>query len=213
MIIDGLTIKKMFVSGCESMINGKEELTNIDSTFGDGDHGVTMEKISKVMIKKLNNLENNMDLHDFFDDLGSEVMGVNGGSAGPLWGTFISGMALGINEGVKEVKVEDVKNMFKYALEELCDITTARIGDKTMMDSLIPAVNSMQKANGTLEEVMKAAMDAAQEGAKASENFISKFGRAKSYKEKTIGTQDAGAVSMKYFFKGLYEGLDRESCK
>lgn len=208
MAIKADEIKKMFISGCESMINAKDELTRIDSSFGDGDHGITIEKISKVMINHLKQLEDNMDLFEFFEELGSQVMEVNGGSAGPLWGTFISGMALGINQGSKELSVEDIKKMFKYALEELYDITTARVGDKTMMDTLIPAVNSMQEADGTIKEVMKIAMENAILGAKSSENFISKFGRAKSYKEKTIGTEDAGAVSMKYFFKGLYEGLN-----
>lgn len=206
-LIEAVTIKKMFISGCERMLSSKEELTKIDSTFGDGDHGVTIEKISKIMINKLNELENGMDLYEFFDDLGSDVLGINGGSAGPLWGTFVSGMALGINKGATNLNIEDIKNIFKCSLDELYDITTARIGDKTMMDTLIPAVISMQDARGNLEEVMKIAMEASIEGCKASENFIAKFGRAKSYKEKTIGTQDAGAVSMKYFFVGLYEGL------
>ena len=48
-----------------------------------------------------------------------------------------------------------------------------------------------------------AAARAAAQGAEDSKQFVSKFGRAKSYGEKTIGTPDAGAVSMSYFFQGL----------
>lgn len=54
---------------------------------------------------------------------------------------------------------------------------------------------------------MEAAAQAAQEGAKASEQFVSKFGRARSYKEQTIGTPDAGAVSTALFFRGLAQGI------
>lgn len=207
MTIDAMTIKKMFFSACENMINAKDELTKIDSTFGDGDHGITIEKIARLMIIKLNTLENGVNLYDFFEDLGSEVMGINGGSAGPLWGTFISGMSLGIKEGSTKLEIVDLKNMFDSSLVELYDITTARVGDKTMMDTLIPAINTMKKSEGSLEEIMNITMKAAIKGCEDSESFVAKFGRAKSYKEKTIGTQDAGAVSMKYFFIGLYEGL------
>ena len=51
--------------------------------------------------------------------------------------------------------------------------------------------------------VLEAAKEAAARGAKESEQYVSKYGRARSYKEKTIGTPDAGAVSMSWFFQGL----------
>ena len=53
------------------------------------------------------------------------------------------------------------------------------------------------------EELFAAAAQAAAQGAENSKQFVSKFGRAKSYGEKTIGTPDAGAMSMSYFFQGL----------
>ena len=55
--------------------------------------------------------------------------------------------------------------------------------------------------------MVAAAAEAAEQGEKESENYVSRFGRARSYKEQTIGTPDAGAVSTSLFFKGLYEGL------
>ena len=76
-----------------------------------------------------------------------------------------------------------------------------------MMDALIPAVAAAQEAPDDIIQILKAAAEAAEKGAKDSENYVSKFGRARSYKEQTIGTPDAGAVSTALFFKGLYEGL------
>ena len=55
--------------------------------------------------------------------------------------------------------------------------------------------------------VLEAAKEAAAKGAKESEQYVSKYGRARSYKEKTIGTPDAGAVSTSLFFAGLCDGL------
>lgn len=87
------------------------------------------------------------------------------------------------------------------------DITTARTGDKTMMDALIPAVLAARDVEGGIPDILKAAADAAEQGAKDSEQYVSKYGRARSYKEQTIGTPDAGAVSTSLFFRGLYDGL------
>ena len=120
-----------------------------------------------------------------------------GGLAGGLAGTAPEG---GLDAGA-------VKKMFAASLEAMEDITTAKVGDKTMMDALIPAVKAAAQAEGDIPEVLQAAMEAAAQGAKKSEEFVSKFGRARSYKEQTIGTPDAGAVSTSLFFQGLWEGL------
>ncbi|MCI7609222.1 MAG: DAK2 domain-containing protein, partial [Enterocloster clostridioformis] len=87
------------------------------------------------------------------------------------------------------------------------DITNAGVGDKTMMDALIPAVEAAQSAEDDVMAVLEAAKEAAAKGAKESEQYVSKYGRARSYKEKTIGTPDAGAVSTSLFFAGLCDGL------
>lgn len=194
------------IAAAERMESAVEELTEIDSLFGDGDHGITIHKIAREMIGSMGEYEEGDDLYALLDDLGAAIMGVNGGSAGPLWGTFIGGLALGIEEETSMLSGDDIKKMFEAGLQEMYDITTARVGDKTMMDTLIPAVEAMQEAGDDPEEIFSAAAEAAEAGAKASEGFVSKFGRAKSYKEKTVGTPDAGAVSMKYFFLGLQEG-------
>ena len=80
----------------------------------------------------------------------------------------------------------------------------AKVGDKTMMDALIPASEAIAAYEGdSADELFAAAAKDAAQGAENSKNFVSKFGRAKSYGTKTIGTPDAGATSMSYFFQGL----------
>lgn len=76
-----------------------------------------------------------------------------------------------------------------------------------MMDALIPAVDAAQKADNDIMAILEAAKAAAAQGAKDSEQYVSKYGRARSYKEQTIGTPDAGAVSTSLFFAGLCDGL------
>lgn len=88
--------------------------------------------------------------------------------------------------------------------EALDDMSGAKVGDKTMMDAVIPASAAIAAYLGENEaELFTLAAQAAEEGAENSKNFVSKFGRAKSYGAQTIGTPDAGAVSMARFFHGL----------
>lgn len=182
----------------------KDELSQIDSRFGDGDHGVTIGKIAAKIRQNLEGWQDD-DVETFLEDLGDDIMAIGGGSAGPLYGTMIGGLAGAAPEGGLDAGA--VKKMFAASLEAMEDITTAKVGDKTMMDALIPAVEAAAQAEGDIPEILQAAMEAAAQGAKKSEEFVSKFGRARSYKEQTIGTPDAGAVSTSLFFQGLWEGL------
>ena len=184
----------------------KDELSQIDSRFGDGDHGVTIGKIAAKIRQSLDEWQDD-DVETFLEDLGDEIMAIGGGSAGPLYGTMIGGLAGGVPESVG-LDAGAVTRMFAASLEAMEDITTAKVGDKTMMDALIPAVEAASQAEDDLAQVLRAAMEAAEQGAKKSEEFVSRFGRARSYKEQTIGTPDAGAVSTSLFFKGLWEGFE-----
>lgn len=186
----------------------KDYLSQIDSRFGDGDHGITIGKIASLMEKSIEGWEDD-DMETFIEDLGDNTMEIGGGSAGPLYGTMIGGLS-GPLEGNRPIDAKILKEMFTECLSAMEDITTAGIGDKTMMDALIPAVDAAQKADDDIMAILKAAKEAAVRGAKESEQYISRYGRARSYKEQTIGTPDAGAVSTSLFFAGLYDGLEDE---
>ncbi len=186
----------------------KDYLSQIDSRFGDGDNGITIGKIASLMEKSIEGWEDD-DMETFIEDLGDNTMEIGGGSAGPLYGTMIGGLS-GPLEGNRPIDAKILKEMFTECLSAMEDITTAGIGDKTMMDALIPAVDAAQKADDDIMAILKAAKEAAVRGAKESEQYISRYGRARSYKEQTIGTPDAGAVSTSLFFAGLYDGLKDE---
>ena len=103
---------------------------------------------------------------------------------------------LGIDT-VGEDYIPDLPDDADPPLEAMEDITTAKVGDKTMMDALIPASEAVAAYTGdSADELFDAAAQAAAQGAEATKQYVSKFGRAKSYGTKTIGTPDAGAVSL-----------------
>lgn len=211
MLISKPEMKSMFHKVAELWAENKDYLSQIDSRFGDGDHGVTIGKISALIERKLSEWEDE-SMASFVMDLGDETMEIGGGSAGPLYGTMIGGMGEAL-EDMDSVDSDGLVGMLKGSLEAMEDITTAKVGDKTMMDALIPAVEAAVaagQAGGDVMAVLTAAKEAAVRGARESEQYISKFGRAKSYKEQTIGTPDAGAVSTSLLFVGLCDGF-RES--
>ncbi len=186
---------------CISVVSAEQELTEIDSRFGDADHGLTMTKIAGAISAAVEESEGG--IQSMLDDAAMAVMTLNGGSAVPLWNTWLDGLQEEAPEG-DEIGVEGLKAIFAKALEELDDMSGAKVGDKTMMDALIPASQAIADyAGGDEAGLFAAAAQAAADGAEASRQFVSKFGRAKSYGEKTIGTPDAGAVSMARFFQGL----------
>jgi len=186
-------------NACDAVIGAEAELTEIDSRFGDADHGFTMAKIASTI---RDSLEDADTIQEMLDNAACAVMGINGGSAVPLWNTWLDGLQEH-SVAADTMTVEQVKVMFQGAYEELFDMSTAKVGDKTMMDALIPATEAIQAWEGDMNGLFEAAAKAAEEGAENSKNFVSRFGRAKSYGKQTIGTPDAGAVSMKYFFAGL----------
>lgn len=186
---------------CACVAAAEKELTEIDSRFGDADHGLTMTKISRAISDAVEQSEGGVKA--MLDDAAMAVMTLNGGSAVPLWNTWLDGLQEEAPAG-DEISTEELKTIFARALEELSDMSGAKVGDKTMMDALIPASQAIAAYPGSDEnELFALAAKAAAQGAEASKGFVSKFGRAKSYGEKTIGTPDAGAMSMSYFFQGL----------
>ena len=194
-------LKARIISACENVIAAEPELTEIDSKFGDADHGLTMHKIAAAIKESV--IESTGNIKEMLDDAAMAVMGLNGGSAVPLWNSWLDGMQEGAPEA-DEIDVAGVKAMFASAFEALDDMSGAKVGDKTMMDTVIPASEAIASyEGGSVSELFSIAAKAAKQGAENSKNFVSKFGRAKTYGTKTIGTPDAGATSMAKFFEGL----------
>lgn len=196
----------MLDSAADEIISAETELTEIDAKFGDADHGITMTKVMKSIKKALTETDGTAGFKELLDDVSMAVMSINGGSAVPLWSTLFEGMSEGAPESC-EIDEAELKNIFRQGYETLFDLSKAKVGDKTMMDTLIPAVDAIVSAEGDIKAIMVAGEVAAIAGAEKSKEFVSKFGRAKSYKEQTIGTADAGAMSMKYFFIGLNRAI------
>ncbi len=196
--------KSMLQEGSCELDRHIEEFSQIDSLFGDGDHGVTMQRISKE-IREVTLYDYN-SISELLMELSKRVMNVNGGSAGPLYGMLFDGFAEGV-EGMNSLDVKSFNKMLISGAESFASVSTAQIGDKTMVDTLVTVLNRVNSFQGELPELMKEIAKSAMDGAESTKNFVAKFGRARFHKKSTLGTMDAGAYSLACFFVGFSNGF------
>lgn len=209
--VDFKMICKMVLGAAEMIGSGHEELSRLDSAIGDGDHGTTM-------LRSMNSVEDTIasaksgDIKELLYDIGWNIMCCDGGSTGPLLGSLFMGMSDGV-EGKTTLDGTAVAAMFRAGLEGMSVQSKAKVGDKTMMDSLIPAVKALETASGegkSVEDMFKAAAAAAKQGAESTKDMKASFGRAKNLGERTIGFMDPGAASMSYIFEGFLRGISNK---
>lgn len=198
-------LRKMLLNAAVELKANSTYLCELDSVAGDGDHGITIGRMADVM-KTMTEEDQPNTMHDLLDELGDAFMGINGGSAGPLWGTIFSGMAEGIEDQAELTELE-FRKMFVQAKEDFMDISKAQVGDKTMVDALYPALDTAIDAHGTLKEIMDAAAAAAVQGAESTSQLVAKFGRAKNMGERSLGTKDPGAVSIAILFSAMAQAV------
>jgi dihydroxyacetone kinase-like protein len=98
----------------------------------------------------------------------------------------------------EELDTDETIQVFQAGLANVQTMTKAQVGDKTLMDALIPAIDAMNQLNGTnasLSDIFNAAATAAQRGADSTTDLIAKHGRARNLGERSRGHLDAGAAS------------------
>ena len=113
------------------------------------------------------------------------------------------------NSEYDEARNEQAKN--EARIKELEELVGARTGDKTLMDTLTPAVAALEKAGQEGADMQTALVQmkkAAESGRDSTKDMIAKFGRAKSLLERAIGHQDAGATSVWLIFQGMREYVE-----
>jgi len=202
---DIVSILKEAASDFESH---SEELRQLDAVIGDGDLGITVELGSRALREYLASPD---------DDNTGQLLakcGLQFNKASPsTFGTLLASAFMGAGKvamGKEKIEIEDLGLMADSAVDGIKKRGKAEVGDKTMLDCLVPAVEAFKKelAGGVNPEVaLKAAVTAAEEGMKATIPMMSKRGRASWHRENTIGVQDAGATAMYYLIESFVRHL------
>lgn len=199
---------RMLRAAASQVKNNHETLSKLDSHGGDGDHGTTMVRAMGCLEKAIEAVASR-DIQQLLNDVGWAIMGVDGGATGPLLGTLFMSMA-DAAAGKEALGARDLAAVFEAGLAGVQKRTKAQVGDKTMIDALVPAVAAMRNAaeeDLDIGPVFDRAAEGAAQGAAATKELQARFGRAKNIGEKSIGVQDPGATSMSLIFRGFAEGI------
>jgi len=185
-----------------------EELRQLDAIIGDGDLGVTVELGSKAIREYLAFLDE--------DNIGQLLTkcGLQFNKASPsTFGTLLASAFMGAGKaslGEEKIDIKELGLIGDGAIDGVKKRGKAEVGDKTMLDCLVPAVEAFKKelADGVDPKVaLETAVTAAEAGMKATIPMMSKHGRASWHRENSIGVQDAGATAMYYMIESFVRHL------
>lgn len=185
----------------------KDYLGEIDGLIGDGDHGMNMNKGFTLFWEKIRAEETGFS--EGLNTLGATLFNKIGGSMGPIYGTLFMSMADGEKEA-DEIDLVLFTEMLRKSLDELCEIVDARPGDKTLVDTLYPAVQALENArdkNKTFSEALIDMKSAATSGKDSTKDMIARFGRSSRLGERSRGVLDAGAVSCCIILTAMADGI------
>lgn len=174
----------------------KDYLTRLDSAIGDADHGMNMTRGFQAVMAKLPTI-GDKDIGTIFKTVGMTLVSTVGGAAGPLYGTFFM-QAGSASAGKQELTATDWSAALEAAIAGVVMRGKAVLGDKTMVDSLTPALEALKAAiaeQQSLAVALERSAQAAENGMLATIPLVARKGRASYLGERSAGHQDPGATS------------------
>ena len=136
--------RDMLLHVADQVIDSKAFLTEIDSKIGDGDHGIGMERGMKKAKEKLLPMENGDNVFSLFQEMGKTMLMSMGGASGVIFGTLFMGGAKG--KTASSLTASGLISLMEDSLRSIQERGKAQTGDKTMVDALVPAVDSMKNS-------------------------------------------------------------------
>jgi dihydroxyacetone kinase-like protein len=188
----------------DTVLENEQYFSELDGVVGDGDFGYSIARGFEKVLQEWDNMDHSLP-GNFLKKVSSAIVSAVGGVSGTIWGTAFlrAGMTLGTKT---EITRPDVIAMFRSAIEGMKKRGNSDLGDKTLLDALIPAVDALEKAFNEGKETSVALDEAAvvaRERAEATRPMLAKRGRAAYTGERSIGTLDAGAVAMAVLFEAV----------
>ncbi len=185
------------------IIQEKDRLNSMDAACGDGDFGTSMYIAFSNVRKTLE--ESHNDIGTLLTSAGYSILSSAGGASGALFGTFFVEAGKHAKDKT-EVDLTDLAIMFDASMKKIQTRGEAQVGDKTLIDSLEPAVRALQesvKAESTIVSALEKAATVAESGYESTKNLVAKHGRSRYLGEQTLGHADPGAYVMVLVFKTL----------
>lgn len=183
------------------IIENEVPFCDLDSVAGDGDFGMSVAKGFKQLKTEWDDISQ--------DNIGAFLKGCSmiiteycGGASGPIWGSAFRSAAK-YADGKMELSLTELAGMMQSAVDGIQKRGGAKLGDKTLLDALIPAVVSLKDSAGKGEDMvvaMRKGAEAAVAGAEHTKQLVATKGRASYVGERSMNYPDAGAVAVSVIF-------------
>ena len=187
------------------IVESRAYLSEIDGKIGDGDHGNNM---AKGFARAKERISADASLGEAMHIVADVLMGEIGGSMGPLYGMFFDDMA-STADNREYLDKQAFGDMLEAGRQGIVAIGEAKPGDKTLLDTLVPAIEAFRACDEDLQEALKALKDGAQKGRDATTEMVAMVGRSSRLGERSRGVPDAGAVSCCMILTALADGAAR----
>lgn len=187
--------KSILFAMVKAIQENKDYLAEVDGLIGDGDHGMNMNKGFTVFETRFE--DEDISFTEGIGELGNILFSEIGGSMGPIYGTIFMDMSEA-GEELDEIGVKELADMLTAGLDGLQGIVEAKVGDKTLVDTLSPAVDALKKGteeNMDFQSALEIMKCRAAEGRDSTKDMVAKFGRSSRLGERSRGVLDAGATS------------------
>jgi dihydroxyacetone kinase-like protein len=189
---------------CEIIIENEVPFCELDSVAGDGDFGMSLAKGFKIVQAQWDERCRD-DIGAFLKDCGMIITEHCGGASGPIWGSAFRAMGK-YAQGKETLNLVELGEMVQAAIDAVQKRGGAKLGDKTLLDALIPAAQSL-KASGAAGESFAQALAkseaAAIDGGERTKLIAASKGRASYVGDRSINFPDAGAAAIGIIFSSL----------
>ena len=198
------------VGGLIEVINAnRAHLSEIDGAIGDGDHGINMSKGFTTAGARLAGAP--AGLGRALGILGETLVNDVGGAMGPLYGSFFGSMSEALGEG-EFLDAATFSAMLGAGLAAIQEIGNAKVGDKTLLDALVPAHTAFDAALAAgqpFAECLRRMAAAAEEGKESTRGMVARVGRASRRGERSRGVLDAGATSCALLLQSMAQTIGK----
>ncbi len=182
--------------------NNAPEIEKLDQEIGDGDHIFNVQRGIKLVIES-EPIIKHLSMSKALNQIAMKILSGIGGSSGALFGTLFMTMSKvsNIDDGVDYKKAI---NMFSDGVEAVKQRGKADVGEKTMMDVLIPVANCLKQGiekDKHLKDLMREAIEEAEKGMLSTKDLLATKGRASFLGERSKGHIDPGARSSQLMIK------------
>lgn len=207
MSISVADVKKFIGELSDLIIENEVYFCELDSVAGDGDFGMSLSKGFKEVKKQLDDFDTS-SVDAFVRAVSMVITEYCGGASGPIWGTAFRFAANSV-KGKESIDTTDIATMLEAAIAGIQKRGGAKLGDKTLLDALIPAAEAFRKAADAGQDTQaatQAAAVAATQGAEATKSMVASKGRASYVGERSLEHPDAGAMAISVLFSHFAAG-------